>query len=98
MPVDESPRSVVEALDAEAALMHRAVMETAQRDEVRQFRRAAVDPMVDVVAVDVSHVAASREHTAFVARLELTTSASARRADNVGGSPAITAIDVSAET
>jgi hypothetical protein len=65
--VDESPRSVVEALDAEATLMHGAVMETAQRDEVRQFRCAALGPVVDVVAVDVSDVAASGEHTALVA-------------------------------
>ena len=73
MPVDESPRSIVEALDAEAALMHGAVMETAQRDEVRQFRCAAIGPMVDVVAVDVSHVPASGEHTAPVARFERAT-------------------------
>jgi hypothetical protein len=38
VPDDESPRSVVEALDPEAALIHGAVMETAQRDDVRQFR------------------------------------------------------------
>jgi hypothetical protein len=38
----EAPRPVVESLHHELALVHGAVMEPAQRDEVRELRLAAV--------------------------------------------------------
>lgn len=66
---DESPRAVVEALDHDAALVHLAMMEAAQRDEVRELRFATVGPVTDVMAVDITCVRAAREQAATVARI-----------------------------
>ena len=53
--------------DLQAPFVHRAVMEPAQRDQVRELRLAAVGPMLDVMPVDVPFVAAPGENAAFVA-------------------------------
>ena len=48
--------------------MHGAMVEPAQRGQVRQLGLAAVRPVLDVVPVHVTLVIAAREHAAFVAR------------------------------
>jgi len=65
--LDEAPRAIVQPLDDDPTLVHRPVMRTAQRHEIRQLGLAALGPVLDVVPVDVALVRAAGEHTALVA-------------------------------
>jgi hypothetical protein len=60
------PRTVVAALDADAAFVHGTVMKATQGDEVGQFRLASSRPMMNVMAVDVPLMRAAGEDTPFV--------------------------------
>ena len=62
----ETPCTIVKPLHAHAALVHCAVVEAAQRHEVREFRGAAVGPVLQVMAVHVALVGATREHAPTV--------------------------------
>ena len=79
--IGETPRAVIAALHLHAAFMHRAMVEPAQRGQVRQFGLAAIRPVLDVVPVHVALVIAPREYAAFVARRERTAH---RRRDTAG--------------
>jgi hypothetical protein len=59
---DESQCAVVERLNLDAAFVHEPVMEATQEQEVAQFRLAAVRPVMNVVAVDISVCAGSPEN------------------------------------
>ena len=66
----ESQRAVVENLDANAAFVHGAMMEAAERHEIRGFRFAAVGPVLDVMCIEVTRVRAAGKAAALVARIE----------------------------
>ena len=53
--------------DSEAALVHEPVVATAEQEQVRQLRLAAVRPVLDVVGVDESALGAAGKATAAVA-------------------------------
>ena len=65
--IHEPPRAVVEPLDADAAFVHLAMMEAAQRDEIAELGLAAFGPVMHVMAVHVLLVRAAGEDAAFVA-------------------------------
>ena len=52
---------------AKAAFVNEAMMMTTELDEVSELRLAAVDPVVDVIGVDVTVGRATREAAATVA-------------------------------
>src|SRR5687767_4960949 len=63
----EADRTVIEYDDIEPTLMNCAMMEAAQREQVRRFGLAAIRPVLDVVHVDIARVAASGETATLVA-------------------------------
>ena len=64
----ETDCAVVEYMDLHLAFVNGAVMEAAQGYEIGELRFAAVRPMVNVMCVGVSSVAAAREAAALIAR------------------------------
>src|SRR4029079_8121835 len=66
---DESQRSIVESLDANAALVHGAMVKAAEREEIGRFGFPAVGPMLDVMGVDVASVSTAGKAATFVARI-----------------------------
>jgi hypothetical protein len=68
--MQETPAAGGSDLDHDLALVHQAVMQTAQGHEIGELRFAALGPVLDVMCVDVALVRAAGETTAAVAAIE----------------------------
>jgi hypothetical protein len=66
--LDEPPGPVVTALDPEAALVHGAVVKSAERHEIRELGLPSIGPVLDVVPVDIAGMGAAGENAALPAR------------------------------
>ena len=68
--LNESKCAIVEDLDLHSAFMNQAMVEAAERDEIREFCFAAVGPVFDVMTVSPFRVAAAGKSAALVSRVE----------------------------
>lgn len=66
----EANRAVVQYMYLDFALVHRTVVEPAERHEIRQLRLAAVSPVMNVMCIDVARIAAAWKAATFVTRAE----------------------------
>ncbi len=67
---NEPARPVIERMNDDLPFVHQPVVEPAERDQVREFRLAAVGPVLHVVTVDVTLEGTAREATPLVPRLQ----------------------------
>ena len=66
----KAQRPVIKHPDTYSTLMHLAMMESAQHHQVRKLRLAAVNPVLDMVAVEESRVSAARKTAPRVTRAQ----------------------------
>src|SRR5271154_2831820 len=59
--MQEPPAPAGERLDPDRPLVNQAVVQPAQRDQVIEFGRSAVGPVLDVVRIEVALVGAAGE-------------------------------------
>ena len=70
---NKSHRAIVESLDDNPTLMHKAVVEAAQAQQVGLPGLAAVSPVVDMVGIHEAGIGAAGKSAAFVACFQRST-------------------------